>query len=154
MLLRASALSSPRWRAPQTARVDLSVQLRGRVAAGSDSWLTAGFDQLASNSALRWDEVSFSQGNAAVATLVACAWDGATHSVPDATAFALHSTNTVTGHAAHVLLERAPGQARTMHVHFTCNDERRLHSLHFDVVLNDAHDVAKSADIALDMTWT
>ena len=133
----------------------MSVQLRGSVAAGSDSWLTAGFDQLASNSALRWDKVSFSQGNDAAATLIACAWDGATHSVPGATAFALRGTNTVTGHTVQVLLERAPGQARTMNVHFTCNDERRLHSLHFDVVLSDAHDdVAKSTDIALDMTWT
>jgi hypothetical protein len=142
---------------PKTVQLALEADLTGHVLAGSDTWLTAGFDQLSANPALSWSSVRTRQAHAAVAAHEACAWAGAALlSTPDVTAFELRGRSKVTGTSVRLAVSVAAGRPETLHVHFACNSAGVLQSVQFDCVLHDAssnHVVTKRADILLDVTW-
>jgi hypothetical protein len=139
----------------QMVQLELQAALTGHVLAGTDSWLTAGFDQLSVNPAVLWASATTTQGRGASVAHEACGWDGQTLSVSGVTAFSLQGANRATGDATALVVAVALGDARgALNVHFTC-DAARLHSVQFDVVLADSasEPATKEAHLVLEVSW-
>jgi hypothetical protein len=153
-LLADDALGAP----DQTVEMRLEAELTGKVHAGSDTWLTAGFDQLSANPALAWSSVSFVQGAAARSTQSSCSWhEGAlTLSVADVMLIELHGRNAVTQETVQLAVAVAGAMTEALNVHFTCLDSHRLHAVEFDSVLRNSAGQAgaKQVLVELDLTWT
>ena len=125
------------------------------MLAGSDSWVTAGFDQLSANPALTWRSVSTHVDLQPASTVDVCAWADTTLSVSGVSSFAVSGVNHATGAAADLVVAVARDKGRRLNVHFACLDGR-LHSAQFDGIMSDSEDepAKKGVRLQLDVTWT
>lgn len=125
------------------------------LVTGSDTWLTAGFDQLAGNPGMPWTSVTATLSDQSSSTHEACSWADPTLSVQGVSAFKLQGLNQAAGRMTDFLVELLPGDDAPVRVHFTCNAERRLHAVEFDSVLLDStvEPATKTTRLLLRVTW-
>ena len=136
--------------------MELEASLSGVLVMGSDTWLTAGFDQLSGNPAITWTTIVVASSDQSSSTHEACRWAEATLGIPGVGAFTLQGLNRAVGRTTEFHVELLPAGFASVRVHFTCNAERRLHAVEFDSVLLDSavEPSTKTTRLALRVTWT
>lgn len=123
---------------------------------GSDTWLTAGFDQLSGNPAIKWTSIAAALSDQSTSTHDACSWADATLGIQGVSAFKLQGLNRAAGRSTDFHVELLPGGFPTVLAHFTCDAERRLHAVQFDSVMLDSavEPSTKTTRLLLRVTWT
>ena len=136
--------------------MELEASLSGVFVTGSDTWLTAGFDQLSGNPAIAWTSITAFSHDQSASTHSACSWMDTTLDVPAVSAFKLQGLNRAVGRTTEFHVELLAAASTSVRVHFTCDAERRLHAVEFDSVLLDSsvEPSTKTTRLVMRVTWT
>ncbi len=142
--------------ATEAVHLELDASVGGDVDLGASVWLTVGIDQLSSNPGVDWDSVTTHDSRDTHTVHAACSWGGDTLTRSRVRTFAVHGRRAVDGAvtALTIAVHSTP-----VEVHFTCNADRRLQYVHFDMSLHEADDAAATGAVMMakaraELRWT